>query len=67
MTSVKTLKMNQSARLRRPTMEVLIMVMRTMETANQLKLRSPKVNRTSLLQRTSLIAPQHQQLMDNKS
>jgi len=62
-----TIKVNQSARLRLPTMEVLIMVMQTMETPNQLKLKSPKVNRTSLLQRTSLTAPQHQQLMDSKS
>jgi len=62
-----TLKVNQSARLRPPTMALLIMVMQTTETPNQLKLKSPKVNRTSLLQRTSPTVPQHQQLMDSKS
>lgn len=68
MTSVKKTMVKQLTPLSLilQTMEMLIMAMQTMETANQVKLKEPKVNRTSLQQRTSLTA-QHQQLMDSRS
>lgn len=48
-----------------PTTEMLIMVTQIMETTNPLKLKGLKVNRTSLLLRTSQTA-QLRLLMDNK-
>lgn len=49
-----------------PTTEMQITVTQTMEITNRLKLKDPRVNRTSLQQRTSQTT-QHQLLMDSKS